>query len=185
MKELESGFLPLKDMLFIAFFAAITGVLGYLTLPLPFSPVPVTAQTLGVMLSGILLGSRNGFISMTVLLLLGMAGIPVFSGGRAGIGIIVGPTGGYLISFPVAAFLGGYIIQKLKDRSFLNYLWASIFSGIFVIYILGIIQLKFVTGINWYAALLQGVIPFLAGDIFKAFAASFLALRLKPFISLE
>jgi len=185
LKESDSRFLPLKDMLFIAFFAALTGILGYLILPLPFSPVPVTGQTLGVMLAGILLGSRHGFLSMIVLLLLGIAGIPVFSGGRAGLGIIAGPTGGYLISFPFAAFMGGYIIEKLKNRVFLNYLGASIFSGIFVIYTLGIIQLKLVTGINWYAALLQGVIPFLAGDIFKAIAASFLAVRLKPFISQE
>jgi biotin transport system substrate-specific component len=125
----------LKGMVFAALFAALTGAVAWFNIPLPFTPVPITLQTLMVLLSGVLLGAYIGGVSMIIYLLLGVIGLPVFAGGSSGIGALLGPTGGYLLSYPVAAFVVGWMIQTKKLSAYLKY-----FS--FVI-ILGFIALVF------------------------------------------
>ena len=98
------------------------------------------------------------------------------SGGGGGIGVVIGPTGGYIISWPIAAYLISRLL--LKNNNFLYILFVNILGGIVVVYLFGILQLSFVMGIDFKKAIVLGGLPYLPGDIFKAFAASFLAKRL-------
>ncbi|HHU69554.1 MAG TPA: biotin transporter BioY [Thermoanaerobacterales bacterium] len=172
----------LKQMILSAFFAALTAIGGYLAFPIPFSPVPVTAQTLAVMLAGNLLEPVSALWSMIVLISIGAIGLPVFSGGRAGIGVITGPTGGYILSWPIAVYLISRLLSENKKHNFLQILTVNVLGGIIIVYLLGILQLALVTGIGIKKAFLVGALPYLPGDIFKALAASFLAVRLKRII---
>ncbi len=95
--------ITLREMMVVAVFIALLTALGYVNIPLPFSPVPLTGQTFGVMLAGMLLGSRLGFITLLLFDLTGLV-FPVFAGGAAGgLGKLLGPTGGYILSWPLAA----------------------------------------------------------------------------------
>src|SRR3989338_5867789 len=111
----------LKGMVFAALFAALTGAVAWFKIPLPFTPVPITLQTLMVLLSGAMLGSYYGALSMIIYLILGALGLPVFAGGSSGVGALLGPTGGYLFSYPVAAFFIGKMLEKRKLSRFLKY----------------------------------------------------------------
>lgn len=111
----------LKGMVFAALFAALTGAVAWFKIPLPFTPVPITLQTLMVLLSGAMLGAYYGALAMIIYLILGAIGLPVFAGGSSGVAALLGPTGGYLFSYPVAAFVIGYILQKKKLNAFIRY----------------------------------------------------------------
>lgn len=92
--------------------ASIIAVLSFISIPLPFSPVPITLQTLGVMLSGLLLGPQLGSISVGLYLIAGTLGLPIFAGGAAGIGVLMGPSGGYLLGFLPGAWMIGTLSHK-------------------------------------------------------------------------
>lgn len=111
----------LKGMVFSALFAALTGAVAWFRIPLPFTPVPITLQTLMVLLSGAMLGPYYGALSMIIYLMLGAIGLPVFAGGSSGVAALLGPTGGYLFSYPVAAFVIGYMLKKKKLNVFVRY----------------------------------------------------------------
>jgi biotin transport system substrate-specific component len=96
-------------MIYAAMFGAATAMGAYIMIPLP--PVPITLQTLFVVLAGALLGGRLGALSQVVYLLLGIIGLPVFHGGKGGLGILLGPTGGYLVGFIAAAYVVGKLIE--------------------------------------------------------------------------
>ncbi|EKP94299.1 biotin transporter BioY [Thermaerobacter subterraneus] len=106
----------LRPLVLAGLMAGLTAVLSYLRIPLPFTPVPITGQTLGVMLSGLLLGPRWGFAAQLAYLLLGVAGVPVFAGGAAGLAVVLGPTGGFLLSYPLAAGLTGLLFRPGTAR---------------------------------------------------------------------
>ena len=110
----------IKGMVFAALFAALTGAVAWFKIPLPFTPVPITLQTLMVLLSGAMLGAYFGALSMIIYLILGAIGLPVFAGGSSGIGALFGPSGGYLFSYPVAAFVIGFMLQKKTLNSFIK-----------------------------------------------------------------
>lgn len=102
-----------KEMVFAALFAALIGVLGMIPpIPLGFIPVPITAQTLGVMLAGSFLGKKTGSLSLILFIVLVALGLPLLSGGRGGFSALVGPSAGYILSWPVAAFCIGYATEK-------------------------------------------------------------------------
>jgi len=166
-------------MILVALFAAITAVLALLpAIPLPFSPVPITFQVLGVFLAGAILGPRLGFLSQLVYLLLGSIGLPVFAGGSAGFSVILGPTGGYLIGFPIAAFLCGLLIQY-GDQKKLEPKFASIlalFAGILAIYVIGTLQLSMVLNMSLSKAFLVGSLPYIPLDILKIIIAFAIAM---------
>src|SRR3989344_7330870 len=111
----------LKGMVFAALFAALTAAVAWFKIPLPFTPVPITLQTLMVLLSGAMLGSYYGALAMIIYLIVGAIGLPVFAGGSSGIGVLLGPTGGYLFSYPIAAFITGKMLEKKKLSRFLKY----------------------------------------------------------------
>jgi len=171
--------------------AATTAVLSLVTIPLPFSPVPVTGQTLGVCLSGLCLGPWWGTAGIGIYLASGLAGLPIFSGGRSGPGTILGPTGGYLLAFLPAAFITGLIAsppaRQRMDRTnsgnkpeppgMWRLILASVAGGILIVHGAGSLYLAWQTGMSFHKALLAGSIPFLAGDVVKVVLASLVAYR--------
>jgi len=163
-------------MTLISLFAALTAVGAFISIPL--YPVPLTLQTLFTLLAAMTLGSVAGASSQIIYVMLGVVGLPVFAGFKAGIGILFGPTGGFLFGFIISAYVIGKIIELNKEKNFFYYFLAGL-SGMVIIYITGITQLSLVTGIGTKRALLIGALPFLPGDILKIIAASFIAHKFK------
>lgn len=153
-------------------FAAATAFGANLAVPLPLTPVPMSLQPLFVILSGVVLGARGGAMAMALYVAVGAAGAPVFSLGGAGIGWLLGPTGGYLLAMPAAAFVAGRVAGKRRG-------WARLLLGLAVglgtIYLGGLAQLFLLTREAPGHLLAIGVLPFLAGDVAKVLAAALLA----------
>ena len=166
-------------MTLISLFAALTAVGAFISIPL--YPIPLSLQTLFTLLAGMTLGSVMGASSQIIYVLLGVIGLPVFAGFKAGIGILFGPTGGFLFGFIISAYVIGRIIETIKEKYIFYYLLAG-FAGTVIIYFIGVTQLSLVTGIGIKKALLIGALPFLPGDILKIIAASFIARKFKIII---
>lgn len=158
----------LKMLIVSALFAAIIGIMAQITIPLPL--VPITGQTLAIGLAATILGKRYGVLSVIVYILLGIAGIPVFSGLSAGIGVVFGPTGGYIIGFIPAAFFIGWLLERF-GFTVKNAVIANI-VGMIITLTFGAIWLKFVADLSWTAALTGGVTPFILVGIIKAVLAA-------------
>ncbi|HET6700104.1 MAG TPA: biotin transporter BioY [Nocardioidaceae bacterium] len=165
-----------RDLALVAIFAAIVAALGLVPALYPFGlAVPITAQSLGVMLAGSILGARRGGLAIVVLLVLVAAGLPLLAGGRGGLGVFFGPTVGYLVGWPVAA----YVVGWLTERGGAPYrLWwglvANLCGGIVVLYVLGIAGTALVADLPVTAAAL-GAVAFVPGDIVKAVLAAIVA----------
>jgi len=136
---------------------------------IPNQPVPFTLQTFFVLLSGAFLGARNGFLSQVLYLILGAVGIPVFSGATFGLAKMLGPTGGYLLGFPLAAVVVGYLVTLRKE-----YFWnlASMFVGLLIIFTTGTLQLYAVLSHDIKQAFVSGFLIFSWWDILKLAAAA-------------
>ncbi len=161
--------------MWIVAFSALTAVGAQIEIP--HQPVPYTMQTLFVLLSGALLGKRNGALSQLLYLFIGAVGLPVFSGFGFGVARLLGPTGGYLLSFPVAAFTVGYLISMNKHRVYPPSFWRawsllSMVIGLFIVFSLGTLQLNFVYFHNWSDAFRNGFLIFSWWDIVKLTAAT-------------
>jgi biotin transport system substrate-specific component len=168
-----------RQVVVVVFFALLTAVSAYIEVPLPFTPVPLTFQTLVVSLAGVLLGARLGAASQALYVAAGALGAPVFAGGAAGIVHLLGPTGGYLLSFPLAAAVTGVLAARVRsDRSLLDAarLYVAILLGTFVVFIGGASQLALLTG-DVASAIELGVLPFLLGDVLKVALALLIARR--------
>ncbi len=153
-------------------FAAAVAAASQIAIPLPGTPVPITLQPMLVILAGMLLGPIAGATSMLLYLAAGATGLPVFTPmGAPGIARFFGPTGGYLIAYPVAAFVAGAIAQRATS---LSGRWLAGVAGIAVIFVGGIAQLALLSG-SMGRALQLGVTPFAALDIVKAFFAALIA----------
>lgn len=148
---------------------AITCILGPIALPLPFSPVPISLGLFGVFLSIFLLGPFRGTISCSIYLLIGIVGLPVFSGFTGGIGVIFGPTGGYLLGYLLIPLLSGLFTLRKHSSHFL--LFIGIIIGLLLCYITGTLWLGYQLGLDFYSALLIGVLPYLPADFTKLFLA--------------
>jgi biotin transport system substrate-specific component len=172
----SNAFLSLRDMILVSIFTAILAVLAYIAFPLPFSPVPVTGQTFGIMLVGLVLGRKRGVVSVLLLIVLGIMGIPVFSGARAGLGVVFGPTGGYILSWLLAVIVTDAIYSKF--RSFKGALLAAFMGGVVTVYAIGVPWLALSTGMTLPAAIAAGALPFIPGDLFKVFAVALTVGRL-------
>lgn len=156
----------------VLFVATLTAAAAQVSVPLPFTPVPLTLQPMVVLLGGAALGARLGMASQVVYLLAGIAGLPVFAASPLlpqGLLRLLGPTGGYLISYPLAAFVAGALAERGFDRRYLSSVLAMT-AGLAVVYAGGIAWLA------WFAqpalfdlggALRAGLYPFLAGDLVK------------------
>lgn len=159
----------------IGAFVAFTAVAAQFAVRLPYTPVPVTMQTLFVVLAGIVLGPRDGFYAMTAYLLFGLSGAPVFAGLTFGPAVIAGPTGGYLLAFPAAAMISGTVYGRTGPGRIAASI-ASI-SGSALILAGGWLYLSLWTGLAAGTALSLAVIPFVAAEAVKAALAAMMAGR--------
>ncbi|HEU4989568.1 MAG TPA: biotin transporter BioY [Gemmatimonadaceae bacterium] len=156
-------------LLGVAGFAAALAAASQVAIPLPGTPVPITLQPMLVVLAGMMLGPVAGAASMVVYLAAGAMGLPVFAPiGAPGVFRLVGPTGGYLLAYPVAAFVAGLLVAR--TRGFTGRALAAA-AGILVLYVGGLAQLAVLTGSLTRAALL-GVVPFVALDAVKSLVAA-------------
>ncbi len=178
--------IPMKLALALGM-AVLTGLLAQVRVQLPWSPVPLTSQTLAVLLAGVALGKWWGGISMTLYAALGMAGVPWFQGMNGGLAYMAGPTGGYIIGFILAALFLGYFTDKyVKSRRFMSMLGLMLFASLILVYVPGLLQLglwlNLVKGepVSLSSLMTMGAIPFIAGDITKAVAAALIARGVTP-----
>ncbi len=162
----------LMDALLVVGGSLIVAGLAQIRIPLPFTPVPLTGQTLGVLLVAAALGSSRGAASLALYLVEGILGLPVFAGSPLGVARLLGPTGGYLVGFIAAAFLVGYLAERGLDRDWKRVL-IMFAAGTAVIYLFGVGWLAHFTG-GLQNAFLAGLWPFLPGDILKAIVAAVL-----------
>ena len=158
-----------KQMVLIALMTAVTCVLGPLSIPLPFSPVPISLTNFAIFLAIFVLGMKNGTISFIIYLLLGAVGVPVFSSFRGGLQVLAGPTGGYLIGFIFLALIMGFALDHF-DRKLVPTIIGMII-GMAICYIFGTAWLAGQLGMSFVAALGIGVIPYLPGDTAKIIIA--------------
>ncbi|MBI2139573.1 biotin transporter BioY [Candidatus Woesearchaeota archaeon] len=242
MEQMERR--AIKGMVFAALFAALTAAVSPVKIPLGFTPVPITLQTLMVLLSGAMLGPGYGALSMVIYLLLGALGLPVFAGGGSGIASLFGPSGGYLFSYPIAAFAVGYLAKKnavnnavryasfavvqllilivsidalfglgilsfitklspafrivlvvvgfslifgilalliygKKNKAMSSDIILAMYAGTLIIYFLGAIQGKLVTGTPWPGIFIGWILPFIIGDTVKLLIAASIASSVK------
>jgi biotin transport system substrate-specific component len=150
-------------------FSLLTALAAQIAIPI--GPVPVTGQTFAVLLTGALLGSRLGAAAMIVYLVEGACGLPFFAGGSGGMGHLLGPTGGYLVAFPAAAYITGAFAENGWDKRFLTAA-AAMFVGSLVIILAGASWFSVLTHTPLLRSLSIGVVPFILGDIIKIVLAA-------------
>lgn len=159
-----------RDVGLVIGVAALTAVLAQIRLPLPFSPVPITGQTFAVLLGAAALGPLRGSLAQALYWVVGLAGIPVFTGLEGGWEVATGVTGGYLFGFIVASVVVGAMARRGVGRKPVGMTGAFI-AGSAVIYAFGVPWLAYVTGMTLAQALWQGVALFVVGDAIKAVLA--------------
>jgi biotin transport system substrate-specific component len=157
------------DALLVVGGAALTALLAQVAIPL--WPVPITGQTLAVLLVGASLGAARGALSMVVYALAGLAGLPVFSDHTSGAGVLFGVTGGYIVGFVLAAAFTGWLAQRRVERRFLAGMLAFV-AGSVVVFLVGLPWLKVAAGLTWAQTIAGGFTPFILGGIVKAVLAA-------------
>lgn len=168
---------PGTDVALIAAFAALVAVCALLPAIKVAGPVPITLQTLAVLLSGAVLGSRRGFLAVLLYVVAGAAGLPIFSGGAAGLAVLTGPTAGYLLGFPLAAGLCGAIVERLPRRTLVSVpaiFGAGLLSSALLIHTLGMAGLVLRADLTWGQAWDIDKI-FWVGDVLKNVAMALVA----------
>lgn len=169
-----------RTLVRIALVAALIAALGFVPpLYLPVAAgVPITAQSLGVMLAGLLLGARGGALATALFCFVVLLGAPLLSGGRGGLGILASPTAGFFLGYIAGGFVTGLVAERLAARgglpAFVSAALAAVVGGILVVYLCGVPVLALVTGIGLPKALLGSTV-FLPGDLIKAVGAALLA----------
>lgn len=158
-----------KAALFSGLVVALAAT-AFIRIPLPFTPVPLTLQTLVVLLAGGFLGARNGALAAITYIALGTVGFPVFAGQMGGLSGLAGPTGGYLAGFVVAAFFMGWALPKVQGRFIAQF--ALFAAGSLIILVLGAVHLSLFLNVGIKAAIMTGIVPFMALDLLKAFIAA-------------
>lgn len=157
-----------REMALIAVMAAVTCVLGPLSVPI--GVVPISFTNLAVYLAIYVLGCKRGTISYIIYLLIGLVGVPVFSSFTGGVGKLFGPTGGYLIGFIFMALICGWFIDKFDCKLVPSFV--GMVLGTIVCYVFGTVWLAYQAGMSFYAALAAGVLPFIIGDLVKMVIAA-------------
>ncbi|BCQ36470.1 MULTISPECIES: biotin transporter BioY [Erwiniaceae] len=161
-----------RDIVYIALFAAITAALGlFPAFSLPVIAVPITAQTLGPMLAGAIAGAKRGALALVLFVVLVAIGLPLLAGGRGGLGIFLGPSGGFILAWPLAALLIGFLYQRnLRSLTLVKEVLFLVLGGVVLIYSAGIPWIAAVAGLSLKQAAL-GSLGFLPGDIVKVVLA--------------
>ena len=173
MASLASG----RRTLTAALFVLLTTAGAYLAVPVPWTPVPMTLQPLFVLLSGLVLGPSAGAASMAAYVLLGVSGVPVFAAIPAGPAALVGPTGGFILAFPLASGLCGWLAGPRQAGA--PRILLALMAGLLVIYLAGAAQLALLTGSPPIAVFRTAVLPFALGDSIELLVAMAIALRLR------
>lgn len=175
-----------RDLALVALFAAVTAVCAQISFRLPLlTGVPFTLQVFAVLIAGAALGARRGALSQLVYLLLGAIGLPVFARLHSGLGALLGPTGGYLWSFPIAAWLVGRAAGTATGdrRTTLIRIYAGMAAAIVTIYALGVLGLYASGAVpSLSRAVRVGVFPFIWFDVLKAYVAGLVAVRVRAAI---
>ncbi|MBD8837570.1 biotin transporter BioY [Paenibacillus sp. CFBP 13594] len=170
--------LSLRGIVFSALMAAILVLFGYISIPIGFSPVPITLQTLAVMLAGGLLGPLYGFLSVTMVVLLTALGFPLLHG-TGGLAVLLGPTGGYVMMWPISALLIGLLLARINIKGVTGFILAFVVFELFgslLVYVSGVPWLAYAYKMNLPEAMIQGFYPYIIGDLIKAvFAAIIIA----------
>jgi biotin transport system substrate-specific component len=174
--------LSTQQLVRAALFTALVIVFAIIPpLPMPFVPVPLTLQTLGVMLAGLILSPRLAALAMLLYVVLALVGFPVLPGGRGGLAVFAGPTGGFILGFIPGAFVVSWLAaRRLSETTtaamIARNFGAAVFGGAIVVYAIGVPWLAMVTGMTMDRALMA-VVVFLPGDLVKAVIATIVALR--------
>ena len=163
-----------RDLCFISIFAAVIAVLAQVSIPMP-SGVPLTLQTFAISLAGIILGAKRGTIATIIYVLLGVIGAPVFANLTGGLNILLGPTGGFIFSFPILAFAAGMWANK-EGKIWLP---LGLIIGVTLNYICGIIMFSIVMSSSLAIAFTVCVLPYIPTDIVKIVLSAVLGLRIK------
>lgn len=162
-----------RKIAMISLFAALIAILGLIPAITLMSGVPISAQSLGVMLCGTVLGARKGSLAVLLFLFLVTIGLPVLAGGRGGLGVFAGPTVGFLIGFPIAAFVAGWVVEKLRGQAIMvTAMFGAFLGGVIALYIPGIIGMAVVLDKSLAEATALAL-PFIPGDLIKVVAAGF------------
>lgn len=176
-----------EKIFFSVFFAAAVAVSAQIRIPLPFTPVPITMQTVAIFTGAVILGRYWGGIGFIFYILLGMAGLPVFTGFKSGVSALIGPTGGYLAGFAISAFLIGHLTDKFVNlRKPHNLFIIMMILNFAIVHITGMTQLylwmDFASGRHFGLKELFfiGSFPFITGDIVKIFISAMIASALSP-----
>jgi biotin transport system substrate-specific component len=156
-----------RNITHIALFAALIAVLGLVPKIDLLAGVPITAQSLGIMLCGTVLGAKRGALAVLLFLLLVAVGLPLLAGGRGGLGAFVSPSAGFLLGFPVAAFVAGWIVEHWRVDVGVAAFAGAVLGGIVVLYAFGIPGMALALGKTLPEAALLAT-PFLVGDLIKA-----------------
>ena len=166
-----------KDLSFVALFAALTAVGGFISIP--FYPVPLTLQVFFVLLSGTILGKKLGALSQIIYLGLGSIGAPVFHNFTGGVGILLGPTGGFLIGFIPGAYAAGLFYERFNNDKIR---FSGLMLSLVPIYAIGVLWLSFITGMSIEKAIFVGGIPFIPGDFVKSIMVFIVQKKVKNYL---
>jgi biotin transport system substrate-specific component len=161
----------------VVVFVILTALGAFVRIPLPFTPVPVTLQTLFVLLGALSLGRNWGALTQALYISLGILGAPIFSQASSGLGFLAGSTAGYLLGFVLAALFAGHLVPSVRHKPFL--ILTVVLAADMIILACGTLWLKFLFGYPLNRALLLGFLPFIPGDLLKALAVTFIFLRLE------
>jgi len=170
-----------KKITMVAMCVAFCCISAYITFPLPFTPGMVTAVTLAFGVTAFVLPPKETALAICLYLALGAIGIPVLPGGTAGLGRILGPTGGFYLAWPVAYYLVSLL--KGRDISFKRYSLVGIIVGVPLLYAGGLTSMMLMMDIDLQAGLMMAVLPFIPGDIMKSLGAAFLGVKVNKMLA--
>ncbi|MEL3906545.1 MAG: biotin transporter BioY [Treponema sp.] len=176
----------MRNGIFSAIFAALICA-GWM-IAIPLGPIPIVLQNALAVLAGLLLGPLYGSLSVLLFLIAGMLGLPVFSGGRGGLAVLAGPTGGFLIGYFFAAFLAGGIagllLKNQRSRRF-TYITmaAAALAGFALIYVFGLLRFKQVLNLSWPHTFVKGFLPFIIPDLIKTLIIVPAAVKIRPILN--
>ena len=170
-----------QTMTKMALCVALCCVSGFISFPLPFTPGLVTALTMALGVTAFVLTPKQTFITICVYVMMGGIGLPIFPGGRGGLGALLGPTGGFYLAFPIAYLLVSYF--KGKAINLKRYAIVNIILGVPLSYVGGLISMMLVMNVGLWEGLVMAVFPFIPGDIMKAVGAAFIAVKVNKVLA--
>ena len=178
--EMPRAGISVQDMTRMAICLAFCCVTALIAFPLPFTPGMVTALTIAIALTALVLPPKLAFITIAAYVFLGAVGLPVFPGGVGGLGRLMGPTSGFYFGWPIVCFLQSYF--KGKNVNFRRYALITVLLGVPLTYVGGLISMMLVLQVGLYEGLMMAVVPFIFGDVVKALLAAWLGVKVNQII---